>query len=359
MHVRRRQTARISRQHSSRHSSATPYQSLLVHSSVVVLPHYYSTIDLLLLLKMENPAMENPALANRLFARFILHVCPLLFAYIMYPTPSTSILVTTWSSLTAPIWVFAFVFNFMWNTVTCAAILMEAVLKGSFLFSRAALGSYCYVGRALLKRAPARFTEILATTLLSWLGYKLFEIHAEINQKIRTGATGSFWQIARDVMRQKLKPTGTGRCRTYRDPRDPPAPPTSTLEPLKTSINAALEELVCPITLELPVDPVITEGGDVCEREAITALIRQNGMDNLKSPRTNQPISPHLADAVAIRNVIEKLVGSGLVDDEVATAWKKGREELEERGNDSPLPFRSHIGWGNTALGRQLLELFG
>ena len=67
----------------------------------------------------------------------------------------------------------------------------------------------------------------------------------------------------------------------------------------------------------------------------------------LRSFRTNEPISSHLVEAVAIRNVIEKLVGSGLADHEVANAWKKGREELEDRvrRNDAPSRFRSNR-WG-------------
>ena len=102
-----------------------------------------------------------------------------------------------------------------------------------------------------------------------------------------------------------------------------------------------------PLTFELPVDPVYTEGGDVCEREAITALIRLRGMRNLRSFRTNEPISSHLVEAVANRNVIEKLLGSGLADHEVATAWRKGRLELKDRvrRNDASLRFRSNR-WG-------------
>lgn len=119
------------------------------------------------------------------------------------------------------------------------------------------------------------------------------------------------------------------------------------VEKLKAAINAALEELMCPITFELPGDPVFTEAGDVCDREAITALIRQRGMRTLRSMRTNQPMGRRIASSVAIRNVIEKLVESGAADEDVATAWRSARESLEEgRRNDAELPRREHnAGW--------------
>ena len=244
------------------------------------------------------------------------------------------------------------------DAISAVLGMLQGVMKDIWLLARSAFESYCSFGRTALSvgstvisvvnRAPALFTEILATTLVIWLGYELFEILLfEIDTAIiRGGDNANFWQIVWDVMRPKLKPARR-RSGTNGVPTDPTALPTDTLRPLEASINAALEELVCPLTFELPVDPVYTEGGDVCEREAITALIRPRGMRNLRSFRTNEPISSHLVEAVAIRNVIEKLVGSGLVDHEVATAWRKGREELEDkvRRNDATPRFRSNR-WG-------------
>ena len=104
---------------------------------------------------------------------------------------------------------------------------------------------------------------------------------------------------------------------------------------------------MCPITFDLPIDPVFTEAGDVCDREAITALIRQRGMRTLRSMRTNQPMGRRIASSVAIRNVIEKLVESGAADDDVGNAWRSARERLEEgRRNGAEPPRREHnAGW--------------
>jgi len=241
------------------------------------------------------------------------------------------------------------------DTIGTVLGILAGVVKYIWLLACSAFESYCSVGRTALSvgstvlsvvnRAPVFFTEILATTFVIWLGYEFFEILLfEIDTAIiRGGDNANFWQIVRDVMRPKLKPARR-HSSTYGVPTDPAALP---LAPLKASINAALEELVCPLTFELPVDPVYTEGGDVCERAAIAALIQLRGIRNLRSFRTNEPISSHLVEAVAIRNVIGKLVGSGLADHEVANAWKKGREELEDRvgRNHAPSRFRSNR-WG-------------
>ena len=54
-----------------------------------------------------------------------------------------------------------------------------------------------------------------------------------------------------------------------------------------------------------------------------------------------------IAPSVTIRNVIEKLVESGAVDEDVATAWRSGRENLEGgRRNDADAqpPMRDRRG---------------
>lgn len=54
-----------------------------------------------------------------------------------------------------------------------------------------------------------------------------------------------------------------------------------------------------------------------------------------------------IAPSVTIRNVIEKLVESGAVDEEVASVWRSGRENLEEgRENDADAqaPMRGRRG---------------
>lgn len=270
----------------------------------------------------------------------------------------------------------ASVFNLLSVMIYYAFYLLRFSLKWCFLLPYYATKSF--VGRtflSIMKRAPDLIIEIFAATLfVGLLGFILF-----------------------DIPQQAMQVNGN-RDRIARAPADPPAPANTNdigtntasnneadseadsaetfgavaragtvvateannteAERLKAAINAALEELICPIIFDLPVDPVITEGGDVVEREAITALIRQRGMRTLRSMRTNQRMGQRIAPCVAIRNVIEKLVESGAVDEKVVTAWRSGREELGRRNNEQR-PMRERRGGRDGWLGRAFQQING
>ena len=88
------------------------------------------------------------------------------------------------------------------------------------------------------------------------------------------------------------------------------------------------EELVCPITTELPVDPVTAEDGRVYERRAIEDWIARPG--ELKSPTANTPMGPRLFPAKQARNIIERMVRTGAISGPKADAWSKKLAEEEE-----------------------------
>lgn len=95
----------------------------------------------------------------------------------------------------------------------------------------------------------------------------------------------------------------------------------------KSTFDDVAEEYVCPITRELPVDPVTAEDGRIYERSAIEECIESRG-DDLKSPITNQPMGTQLFPAVQARNTIERLVRSGVVSGDKAARWdQKIRDE--------------------------------
>eukprot|EP00966_Prymnesium_polylepis_P096755 2241540-Prymnesium_polylepis.1 len=72
------------------------------------------------------------------------------------------------------------------------------------------------------------------------------------------------------------------------------------------------DEWVCPITFELPLDPVLAEDGSTYERCAIKEHIRvQRG--NLRSPISNEPMGSRLMANIRARNTIEKLVRTGVL----------------------------------------------
>jgi hypothetical protein len=258
--------------------------------------------------------MSSPKMDHRT-VRFAIYFAPLLF----YPP----LVNTVWSNLCelVPLLI-NLAFKLLWSTILSAPFLDFA------------LDSYCRIGRTFLSvvnHVPAKLAEVCVSTLLIWLGNKLVigavsrspshYTNTEINTDNET-------DIEIDPEIHALK---------------------ASISVLKESINGALEELTCPITFDLPVDPVVTDGGDVVERDGITALIRQTVWPNsLRSMRTNQPMGTRIVDAVAIRNAIEKLVDSGAVEADVATAWKKGRKELEgRRVDDAPLGLAplGHLGW--------------
>ena len=93
---------------------------------------------------------------------------------------------------------------------------------------------------------------------------------------------------------------------------------------LRTTMDSAATEFVCPITQELPVDPVIAMDGKVYERAAIEEWIaRGNG----KSPMTNLPMADQLLPATHVRNSLELMVKSGALTGDKVDAWKKKIED--------------------------------
>jgi len=98
----------------------------------------------------------------------------------------------------------------------------------------------------------------------------------------------------------------------------------------RSAIDAMAEEWLCPITQELPVDPVMAKDGRVYERAAIEDwLQRQAGME-VKSPVTNEPMGRRLLPAVQVRNTIKGMVTSGAISGSKADAWKQRIAEEEE-----------------------------
>jgi len=102
----------------------------------------------------------------------------------------------------------------------------------------------------------------------------------------------------------------------------------------KTATSNVVDELLCPITQQLPVDPVMAKDGRLYERVAINEWFEKNkwkkslpyrnaDIELVRSPITNQEMELHLIDAAQIRITIQHLVQSGLVDDDQAAAVKE------------------------------------
>jgi len=101
----------------------------------------------------------------------------------------------------------------------------------------------------------------------------------------------------------------------------PPAAATAAeAKKYKSAMDSMADEWVCPITAELPIDPVMAEDGKVYERAAIEEHIRVN-RDSLRSPITNEAMGKRLIASSQARNTIEKLVRSGAITGDKAERW--------------------------------------
>ena len=95
---------------------------------------------------------------------------------------------------------------------------------------------------------------------------------------------------------------------------------------MRESINDAAKEFICPITHELPIQPVMAEDGKIYEREAIVEWFARKAT----SPSTGKVIDTELVPVVQVRNNIESLIQTGAIEGEIAEAWQK-RLEFEKR----------------------------
>ena len=95
----------------------------------------------------------------------------------------------------------------------------------------------------------------------------------------------------------------------------------------RQAIDEVAEEYVCPITAELPSDPVIAEDGRCYERCAIEEWFARQAQPQVKSPVTNETMGKRLLPAVQVRNSLKRLVESGAISGSKADAWKKAMAE--------------------------------
>ena len=87
-------------------------------------------------------------------------------------------------------------------------------------------------------------------------------------------------------------------------------------------LAAIAKEVICPITHELPIKPVTAEDGKIYEETAIREWFSKKDGEPT-SPSTGAVIGTKLFPAPQARNIIEELIKSGDIDDELAEAWKQ------------------------------------
>eukprot|EP00978_Attheya_sp_CCMP212_P028017 scaffold95569_cov42-Attheya_sp.AAC.1 len=85
--------------------------------------------------------------------------------------------------------------------------------------------------------------------------------------------------------------------------------------------------LICPITLQLPFDPVTTEDGQIYERSAILQHFEKNGYT---SPITRYFIGDKLIPLVHAKSLIESSIRDGLIPCELTDNWKEKETKRNE-----------------------------
>ena len=88
---------------------------------------------------------------------------------------------------------------------------------------------------------------------------------------------------------------------------------------MRKSINDVAADLVCPITQELPFDPVMAEDGKIYERNAIVEWLGRERT----SPVTCARMGTRIIPAIQTKNTISTLIKSGAIEGEMAEAWQK------------------------------------
>ena len=107
--------------------------------------------------------------------------------------------------------------------------------------------------------------------------------------------------------------------------------------------KALTDDLICPITFELPFDPVTAEDGRIYERRAIEMHIRlrknQGGSTCLRSPVTNQVMGDRILPAPQHKNIIQTLIDSNMITGDLQNQWnqrvqaKQVEDDLLKRAN--------------------------
>ena len=107
---------------------------------------------------------------------------------------------------------------------------------------------------------------------------------------------------------------------------EPATEQANKLRSVCKAMDESAAEFLCPITQELPIDPVTAEDGRVYERSAITEWLKTNA----KSPHTNEPMGKKLLAALQVKNMIASMVKSGALSGDKCAAWTLKLEQEKE-----------------------------
>ena len=104
---------------------------------------------------------------------------------------------------------------------------------------------------------------------------------------------------------------------------------------MKMSVESMLEEYMCPISMELPVDPVTAMDGKIYERAFIATWIEKSHSAHgiVKSPATGASMDTKLIPAPHVFNSIQKLIEDNELESSHAKSWleRKKQRDVERK----------------------------
>lgn len=103
--------------------------------------------------------------------------------------------------------------------------------------------------------------------------------------------------------------------------------------------EGVLEELICPITRELPFEPVTAEDGRVYERWAIEEHLSRSN----KSPMTNNRMGSNLAASPQVKGLITTLIDNGVISGDSVDVWRKRAREARIATVSSQAPTATRL----------------
>ena len=112
------------------------------------------------------------------------------------------------------------------------------------------------------------------------------------------------------------------------------------------------DDLICPITRELPYDPVMAEDGRIYDRCAIESHIAACPCPsrNLKSPMTLKKMGPKLIPSKQTKNIIEALIENGTITGDFLEQWNqrldehKVKDDLMKKANNGDVQAMLDVG---------------
>jgi len=137
--------------------------------------------------------------------------------------------------------------------------------------------------------------------------------------------------------------------------RKAPADTAASSKRFRSVIDESVDDLMCPITQALPLDPVMAEDGKVYEKAAIESWLKQHA----RSPSTNLPMGARLVAATQVKNLIERMVRSEALPEEKVTEWKerlRQQDDVEEirraaEGGDAAAAYQMGVWYKAGSMG--------